>query len=274
MDGANHDILSSYLADVQNPHTCKKSCTTWDERNRVNNGVIYQTQLVRPDVFHQQNSKPCKHQGFSGKRCRFLVQAPWRKVIHPTSWGWYLNPYLFWGCFIWTLVNPMLNPCIEAIFSWELRQKNTQNTDPNDTHESQQQHEALNHLFCIRIGPGKQRCLDSLIGVKEFFAGFVGYFCHLPKRTHISSSERNWLGSLLSFLRTGANFRSKVPNGSGFLSSIKPSFFHCLMYASHVLTERFELKIHAANDLYIYTKLLENLVSHWKRNKVSKSTGA
>ena len=234
----------------------------------------------------------------------FLVQASWRTEIHPTSWGWYLKSLFFWGCFIWTLVNPMLNPCIEAIFWWELRQKTTQNIDPNDTHESQQQREALNHLFCIRIGPGKQRCLDWL-GWRSLFPQFVGYFCHLPKRTHISSSERNWLGSLLSFRFTvpmldktlgckmpkivqlrvtvgnfhkinsmGANFRSKVPHGSGFLSSIKPSFFHCRMYACHVLTERFELKIHAANDLYVYAKVLENLISHWKRNKVSKSTGA
>lgn len=34
----------------------------------------------------------------------FLVQAPWRTEIHPTSWGWYLKSLSFLGVF-------HMNPC-------------------------------------------------------------------------------------------------------------------------------------------------------------------
>ncbi len=76
-------------------------------------------------------------------------------------------------------------------------------------------------------------------------------------------------------LISGANFGSKVPHGSGFLSSIKPSFFHCLMYACHFFDKRFELKIHAAKNV-IRTSIFIETFGEFdkpmkKKHRVSKS---
>ena len=80
----------------------KKSCTTWDEWNLVNHGVIYQTQLVRPDVFHQ---------GFSGQCCNHCLGNAFfsyrlhegQKFIQQVEGGTW-NPYFFGGVF-------HMNPC-------------------------------------------------------------------------------------------------------------------------------------------------------------------
>ena len=146
----------------------KKYCTTWDEGNLVNlniyNGVIYQTQLVSRMSSINSIENPANTKDFLGNVPFFSGQAPWRQEIHPKSWG---NHYIYFGCFIWTLVNPILNPCTEAIFWWDCGKKYAKYWPKWHTRVTATTW-SLEPSLLYKDRPWQAK-VSRLMGVKEFF---------------------------------------------------------------------------------------------------------